>query len=51
MKKYIIFIIDAYSIRSNICTKELATSEIQCGNNNDHTLSGNLTLKNRLKLL
>ena len=46
MKKYIIFIIDAYSIRSSICTKELAPSEIQCTDYTDYLLKGNLTLKN-----
>ena len=46
MKKYIIFIIDAYNIRSSICTKELAPSEIQCTDYTDYLLGGNLTLKN-----
>ena len=44
-KKYIIFIIDAYNIRSSICTKELAPSEIQCTDYTDYLLKGCLTLK------
>ena len=44
-KKYIIFIIDAYNIRSSICTKELAPSEIQCTDYTDYLIKGFLTLK------
>ena len=43
---YTISLIDAYSIRSSICTKELAPSEIQCTDYTDYLLKGNLTLKN-----
>ena len=46
IKMYTISLIDAYSIRSSICTKELAPSEIQCTDYTDYLLKGNLTLKN-----
>ena len=43
---YTISLIDAYSIRLSICTKELAPSEIQCTDYTDYLLKGNLTMKN-----